>query len=149
MYTNCSAGIYLPFTLDSCDESEDEEDSRADCLNYREEEEKFEFCGAVPDHSSDMKSDHGNKDEVMITAEESQSVITGDGSFVPSDGITGGGYQQCEGEEANDDRKKQQATMPPNSTCEQPAVSQGQRETPRNHNHGNCGETLPNNAPND
>lgn len=113
-------------------------------MNYREEDERFDFSGAVPDHSSDMKSDRGNKDEVMVTSEESQRGMT-------RVGIAGSGDQQSVGEEANDDRKKQQATMPPNSTREQPAIAIGQvqRATPRDHNHENCGEMLPNNAPND
>lgn len=151
-----SAGIYLThihssMVGDGCDESEDEEDSKADCLNYREEDEKFEFYGAVPDNSSDMKSDQGSKDEMMITAEQSQSVIKSDGSFVPCAGIAGGGDQQCVGEETNDDRRNQQTTVPPNTTCVQPptATGQVQRDTPQDRNHGNCGETLPNNTPND
>ena len=137
--------------VDGCDESEDEEDSQVDCLSYREEDERFDFYGAVPDNSSDMKSDQGSKDEVIITAERSQSVIKSDGSFIPCAGIAGGGDQQCMGEETNDDRRNPETTVPPNATCVQPptATGQVQRDTLQDRNHGDCGETLPNNTPND
>ena len=90
------------------------------------------FCGAVPDHSSDTKSDHGGKDEQMVT-------ITG---VERAD-------QQRIGEEANDNGKNQQTTMPLNPTSQQSAKTTDQVKRETADNHPQTVATFPENTPND
>ena len=88
--------------------------------------------GAVPNHSSVTKSDHGGNDEQIVAIKGVERANL-----------------QCNGEEANDNRKNQQSTMPLNPTSQQSAetTNQVQRETV--HNHPQTTAMFPDNAPND
>ena len=88
--------------------------------------------GAVPDHSSVTKSDHGGNDERMVT-------IKG----VERDN------QRRNDDEANGNRKNQQKTMPLNPTSQQSAKTTGQVQRETAHNHPHTVVTFPDNAPND
>lgn len=155
MYVQCNnfswylSCIYSSKLVDSCDdsESEDEEDSKSDCLSCCEEEEKFVFYGAVSDQS-DTKSDHGGKDEEIVTIEQRQILMSSDDSFDPNVGTAKEADQQCMGEEVDDDRENQQPMLP-HSTRKETAADQVLREAPQDHNGGRCGEMFLDNTPND
>ena len=88
--------------------------------------------GAVPDHSSVTKSDHGGNDEQMVTIK----------------GVERANRRRND-DEANDNRKNQQTTMPLNSTSQQSAKTTGQVQRETAHNHPQTVATFPDNAPND
>ena len=121
-------------------ESENDEDTEANGLDYNGEEEEFKFCGAVPDQS---KSDHSGRAEAMVTDEQPYNATEGDDSFAPRVEFAeeASAVQQRMSEEVNDDSKNQQTT----STVAFNSTSAGVRVA---HNFDNG--TFPNsNTPND
>lgn len=118
---------------DDDSESEDEEDSKADYLDYREMDEELYIYGATRDQSSDGKSDQGSKSEAMETADKSQMVMTSDVrhfGITESKGVSGNGQPVM-------------PTMPPITVYEQPVgvIDQIQRELQQDYNHSQCDET--------
>ena len=101
-----------PVVVDNSDDSEsDDEESKADGLDYREQEEEFKFYGAVP------KSDDSGTTEAMMTTEQHRHTVIGDDRFASHAEPAEEAVRQHTGEEVNDDSGDQKvtSTIPTNS----------------------------------